>query len=293
MRIRSNHGLSLFAATSLVIAIGAFRLIDTARAVPGAELLPAALGQNIITVANPLPAPLPAKPALVELAKRDPEALADLGLKRYMQSVRDYRCLFVKQERVKGHLSKLEEIDVAYREHPHSVFMKWRRNADKVRRVLFVDNDEFVNDKGKKVAKVEPNGALVRLLVSEVEIEIHGKRAAESSRRPIDRFGFRQIYELLQEYNELGRANGVLDYRYAGEGEIDGRPTFKLVRHLPYTGEDGVYPDAMMVLHIDQQWLLPTALYSYADHAGKVLLGRYEYRNVVLNPGLTDADFRF
>ena len=289
-----HHRVSLCIAAGLVISVGALRLIGTAHAVPGAEFLPAAYGQAVIPVANVTPlSPAPAKSALIEIARRDPDALAQLGWQRYNRDIRDYRCVFVKHERVKGKLGKVEEIAVAFRDKPQSVYMKWLRNADNVRRVLYIDNEDFVDDQGRKIAKVEPNGAIVRLLVSEVEIEIHGKRAAESSRRPIDRFGFREIFELLEEYNEIGRQNGVLDYRYGGEGVIDGRPTFKLVRNLPYTGDGGTYPDAMMVLHLDQEWLLPTALYSYADHEGQMLLGSYLYTNVVLNPGLTDADFRF
>ena len=48
-----------------------------------------------------------------------------------------------------------------------------------------------------------------------------------------------------------------------------------------------------MVLHLDQEWLLPTAVYCYADHEGKELLGSYVFTNVRLNTGLGDADFKF
>jgi hypothetical protein len=62
---------------------------------------------------------------------------------------------------------------------------------------------------------------------------------------------------------------------------------------LPYDGPEGTYPDARMVLHLDQEWLLPTAVYSYADHEGKDLLGSYVFTKVRLNPGLTDDAFKF
>ncbi len=78
-----------------------------------------------------------------------------------------------------------------------------------------------------------------------------------------------------------------------GEGAIDGRPTYVLIRHLPYDGPNGTYPDALMVLHLDQEWLLPTAVYCYADREGKELLGSYVFTNVRLNTGLGDEAFEF
>jgi hypothetical protein len=159
--------------------------------------------------------------------------------------------------------------------------------------VLFKDSADFVNKKGEKVARVEPAGALIRLIVSDVLMPIHGKRARQSSRRSIDDFGFPSTFRLLDHYNQLGAEHGVLDLRFDGEGEIDGRPTYKLVRYLPYQGPDGTWPDAKMVMHIDQEWLLPTAVYSYADRAGTTLLGSYVHTQVELNPGLDDNAFEF
>lgn len=231
--------------------------------------------------------------ATERLAQQDPRALTRLARQRYEREVRDYTCVFLKQERIDGKLRDVEEIEVRYREDPISVYMIWKRNADQAKRVLFIDSPRFVNDKGEKLARVEPAGALVRLIVSDILMPIHGKRAQQSSRRSIDEFGFRATFRLLDHYNQLGADRGVLDFRYAGEGEIDGRRTYKLVRHLPYDGPGGLYPDATMVLHIDQQWLLPTAVYSYADRAGKVLLGSYVHTSVKLNPGLNDGAFQF
>ena len=187
----------------------------------------------------------------------------------------------------------VEEIDVRYRVDPKSVYMIWKQNAGQAKRALFVDSPEFVDDKGAKLARVEPAGVLIRLLVSDVMMPIHGKRARESSRRSIDEFGFFSTLGLLDRFNQRALDSGVLDLRFEGEGEIDGRPTFVIVRHLPYTGEGGVWPDAKMVMHLDQEWLLPTAVYSYADPEGTKLLGSYVLTQVKLNAGLTDDAFRF
>ncbi len=159
--------------------------------------------------------------------------------------------------------------------------------------MLFIDKPEFVDKHGRKTAKVEPNGAIARLFVSEIMMPIDGSEARASSRRTIDEFGFRELLDLLVRYNTLAARNGVLDFRYDSVGAIDGRPTLVFVRHLPYDPRNDTYPDAKLVIHFDQEWLIPTALYSYADRDGKSLLGSYEFTDVKLNPGFSDADFRF
>ena len=234
-----------------------------------------------------------AKASLIEFARRDPRGLVRLARERCQREIGDFRCLFVKQERINGKLKDVEEIDARYRADPLSVFMTWRRGAGQAKRALFIDDPEFVDGQGQRQARVEPAGALIRLVVSDVMVPIHDARAREASRRAIDEFGFRSTFEILTRVNDAAAARHELDFRYEGEGTIDGRATVILVRRLPYTGPGGPYPDAKLVLHLDQEWLLPTAVYSYTDPAGHELLGSYAYTQVQLNPGLGADDFRF
>jgi hypothetical protein len=85
----------------------------------------------------------------------------------------------------------------------------------------------------------------------------------------------------------------VPEWKHEGEGSIDGRPTFVLARYLPYTGPNGKYPDARLVVHLDQEWLLPVGIYSYADREARVLLGSYISTEVELNRSFSDLAFRF
>ena len=234
-----------------------------------------------------------AKASLLEFAGRDPRGLVRLARERCQRDIGDFRCLFVKQERINGKLKEVEEIDARYRADPLSVFMTWRSGAGQAKRALFIDGPEFVDGDGQRLARVEPAGALIRLVVSDVMVPIHDARAREASRRAIDEFGFRSTFEILKRVNDLAAARNELDFRYEGEGTIDGRATLILVRRLPYTGPGGPYPDAKLVLHLDQEWLLPTAIYSYTDPEGHELLGSYIFTQVQLNPGLNADDFRF
>lgn len=243
--------------------------------------------------AAPKPAARLAGAALIEMLRTDPYLIARMSRERYENEVRDYSCVFVKQELIDGKLRPAEEISVRFRREPTSIYMTWLRNEDKTRRCLYVDSPEFVDSRGRKFALVEPAGMLVRLLVSKVEIPIHGRMASQASRRPIDEFGFGATLDLLERYNMKAERHGVLDFRYSGEGEVDGRPTYILERRLPYPGPNNEFPDAKLLIEFDQEWLLPVSVKSYADLEGKQLLGSYVFTQVRLNPGFSDQDFQF
>ena len=225
-----------------------------------------------------------------ELARTDPLGLLETALQNYHRSVRDYTTTFIKQERIAGKLRPEQHIDVKFKHDPFSVVMHWIKNADKARRVIYV-NGQDVDGQGRDLAVIEPQGAIARMLVPAIKLPINGTEANAASRRPIDQFGFENALQLILEYCYLSRDNGGLDLRYVGPGRIDNRDTYVLERTLPYDGSDGQYPDRKLVIHLDQQWLLPTACYCYADDQKQELLASYTYHNVHLNVGLTDQDF--
>lgn len=230
---------------------------------------------------------------LEALAQRDPMALVRLGRQEYEKDVHEYNCTLIKQERLGEKLSDVQEIEFRFRDAPRAVYMIWKSNADATRRALYMDQNDFVDKQGRKLARVEPAGAVARLFVKDIFMPIHGPEARKASRRAIDEAGFRAIFELLEKYNGIAAERGVLDFSYGGTGTVDGRPTFVFTRNLPYEGPAGPYPDARMILHVDQQWLLPVAVYSYADRDEKELLGSYVFTQIDLNPDFGDDAFKF
>jgi hypothetical protein len=230
---------------------------------------------------------------LVALAQRDPMALVRMGREQYEKNVPEYSCTLVKQERLGDKLSDVQEIEFRFREAPRAVYMIWRANADATRRALYKDQSDYVDKQGRKLARVEPAGAVARLFVKDIFMPIHGAEARKVSRRAIDEAGFEAIFDLLTKYNGIAAEHGVLDFAYSGTGTVDGRPTFVFTRNLPYAGPDGPYPDARMILHMDQQWLLPVAVYSYADPGEKELLGSYVFTQINLDPKFGDDAFTF
>lgn len=210
-------------------------------------------------------------------------------LEHYRQNVKDYKVTFIKQEMVREKLTAEQVTEVRFRESPYSVDMTWTRNPGRAARVLYVKGLRTDKD-GDELALVKPSGFFGGLGVK-VWSEIHGRDAKREARRTIDQFGFKNSLELIIEYCEKAQAEGALKLQYVGDGSIDGRPTYVFERRLPYTGEEGPYPDRYLIIHIDKQWLAPTGCFAYADDEGERLLGRYVLTDAQFNVGYTPSDF--
>jgi hypothetical protein len=163
-------------------------------------------------------------------------------------------------------------------------------NVRECKRALYVAG-AWNDSAGRPLVWAKPGGAILRAIVPRVQQPVHGRRAKAASRRTIDEFGFARTLELILKYSRKADAAGVLDIRFVGEGQLDGRKTLVFERRLPYDGDESQYPDALMIAHIDREWKIPTAVYSYADQDGKELLGSYVFTDVELNPGYSAADF--
>jgi hypothetical protein len=235
----------------------------------------------------------PKKTELIELAERDPLALVRRGQQWYEQNVQSYRCTLIKQELLGKKLSDVQEVELRFREKPLAIYMIWKVNADEARRALYLDDPKYVDKKGQKLTRVEPNGAVARIFTKDIFLQVDGDEAKKASRRSILEAGFHSTFKLFQTFCQVAAERSALDLKYSGTGTVDGRPTFVLVRHLPYDGPNGAYPDAKLVMHLDQEWLLPVAVYSYADKDEKELLGSYVFTKVELNPTFDDKAFAF
>jgi hypothetical protein len=224
------------------------------------------------------------------LARREPLAFLEQCLRRYREEVRDYRAVFSKQERIDGDLRALQRANVRVRAEPLSVDMEFFENVREAKRALYVAGAWF-DDDGVPQVWAKPGGAILRAVVPRIQQPVAGKRAKAASRRSIDQFGFGRTLELILEYSYKAQRAGQLRLQFAGQGLIDGRPTYVFKRWLPYDGDESNYPDNLLVFHIDQDWHLPTAVYAYSDDAGEQLLGSYVFSEVELNPGYTADDF--
>jgi hypothetical protein len=228
---------------------------------------------------------------LVRQAMDDPLAFLKMCREHYLSTVRDYRCTFHIRERESsnGELGPHQEIDVRFREHPFSVDMRWNKNPVRAKRVNYVAGRWRHGE--RELAMIYPSGVVALLAPAGVKLDIHSPEVREASRRPVDDFGFRRTLELIIATCEKAQADPSYALSYIGERELYGRPSLVLRRLLPYTGPESPYPDRLLLIYIDREWLVPTGCYSFADDREKEPIGAYVTNSVRLNTGLTDADF--
>jgi len=245
------------------------------------------------TVAHPQTRSQQVSPARVRelkrFAARDPLGFLEMCRRHYLDNVADYRCKFSVTERIRGVESAEQQMAISFREEPFSVDMRWLRNPGVARRVTYVAGRWHWND--REHAVVYPRGLLALLAPLGIKIDIHADHVRRAGRRTIDTFGFRHTLEHIIKYCQLAKGDPAYDLEFVGQGDINGRITLVFERYLPFTGEDGTYPDRVQVINIDCGWLLPTGCFAYADDAREQLLGRYITTEVELNVGVTDDDF--
>lgn len=232
-----------------------------------------------------------------KLIREKPLAAMIEARDRHDRSVKDYRCTMVKQELLSSGMSPEQEIEVLHRLDPYSVVLHYTRNPGAASRAIYVDNrwiDADASDPSlRPLAVCEPENAAAKLLLNSIKMPIHGAMAKRAARRAIDEFGFHRTLDLLIQYCQYAQARNELRLTFCGDSRFDGRDVWVLKRSLPYTGEDGPYPDRTARVFVDKEYRVPIAVYCYSDDDEKPenLLGKYEYRNIRLNVGLTDADF--
>lgn len=214
-------------------------------------------------------------------------------LDRYDRTIHDYSCTFIKKERVNGQLRNEQIMSAEFMEEPFSVHLKWDELGDSMaQQAIFVDG-KITDDNGNKMAWAQPKSPL-NLIVNRVEQDIWGANAKRASRKPISNFGVANSLRLIIKYCDIAYADGDLDLRYVGEGTIKGRKTFVIERRLPFDGnEDGKYPDAYLIVHIDEENLIPAAAVAYNKDqvSEETLLGSYVWTDFKPNLGLTEDLF--
>jgi len=215
---------------------------------------------------------------LIEFAKTDHIALLQYAREHYSKRIQDYSATLEKQERINNTLKPVETLDIIFKERPFSVLMKWKKNPGKVDKLLYAeghyDNKMIVHPTGLfswlKSARRDPKG----------------KEARQSSRRTCDQFGFYRSMDSLLKIYTLAQNQGDLRIGYVGKTMVDKRPCIAMERILPVKKE---YPYARLVMEFDVEYLVPTAITSY-DWQGR-LVGRYVYKNLRFNIGLTQDMF--
>jgi hypothetical protein len=214
-----------------------------------------------------------------KLAAADPLEFLRKSLRWCDERVLDYTCQFEKQEKIEGVILKTETMQMKFRAKTFSLYLKWVGDVTAGQEALYVEGQ---ND--GKVA-VHPSG-LLGILVRKVMVDPTSKLALKHSRRPVTFAGMANMLRLIIPQCERARANGDLTLTYEGLRDQNGRPAYVFKRVLPKKND---YPCPVLTIFIDQQFMICVRTDAY-DWDG-TLLSQYIYSDILINPGLKDADF--
>lgn len=193
-------------------------------------------------------------------------------------SVDSYTAIFHKQERIKGHLAEEETIFIKFK-RPFKVYMKWVKEPYKGRECLYIEGAN------KNRIKAHEGGilGLVKLNLNPLS-----SRAMKGNRHPITEAGLENLIKLIGNEFRRGIAAGEIRFKDHGEEIIFGRKTRKI--ETIFSKEKDYYCyRAVISLDVELKVPIKSMIYDLEER----LIESYGYEQLRLNPGLTDADFKF
>jgi hypothetical protein len=172
------------------------------------------------------------------------------------QGARDYTCLFVKQERIRGQLQPENLIDMKVRSQPFSVYLRWMKPQN-----LVGQEACYVAGANKDMLRVHATG--IAGTVGFMSVETTDPRVMQNNRHPITDAGIGKLIEKYGQRWEIERRlNAYRSLVY-----------FDKVTHLPIRVESYDWP-------------------KQGGPAGGELIESYSYANLRLNQGLGDEMFK-
>jgi outer membrane lipoprotein-sorting protein len=195
-------------------------------------------------------------------------------------SIQDYTARLVKRERIKDKLRDPEDIRLKFRE-PGKIYMRWMGPAVSGREILFVKG----RDKDRALIH-EPGfpSSLITILTPP-----DSPLVLQESRHPITDVGLGRLIELLATHTRRAFTRGELATReipvVSPSGPAKAERRLELITPKTATG----YLAHRAIVTIDLATRLPVAVELFGTN--DELLASYTYKELIVNPGLTDRDF--
>lgn len=232
------------------------------------------------------------------------EAITDAQsmLTHIQATVKDYTCVLIKRENVRGTVVPTEFIYTKVRnrrkledgtEVPFSVYMQFLKPEDcKGREVLYVENER----NGSLLVK---EGGLKGKFLPTVTLAPSGHFAMLTNRYPISELGIENLTRRLLDRSTTDRDIDVCKIKYCSGAKVNGRPckVLEVVRPTPKTGDAVNYGMNVFLaqVFIDEEWNVPVRYGAYdwpaSEGATPEVVEEYTYHNLKLNVGLKDEDF--
>ena len=207
--------------------------------------------------------------------------------KRNYTAVKDYTCVMVSQERVKGKLLDENIIDVKIRAEPFSVSMRWLAPAKS-------QGQHVVYVKGKNNGKMRvKSNFLGNNIVGFVSIDVNDPRVTQHSRHTITEAGIGNMIETALKSMEGERPFAKTDVKIA-EYKFDDRACYRI--EMTRGMQRPEMPVYRTIMYLEKESKLPIRVENYdfpraGSAQGGDLLEVFSYTGLRFNVGVKDADF--
>lgn len=215
----------------------------------------------------------------LEWAKKQAEAID--------RTVAGYKATLVLRERVDGELLEPEVSQIKIRHRPFSIYA--HVVAPESRK-----GDEAIYVEGKNEGKllVHTTGIAGKLFGT-LALDPAGSLATDGRRHPITAVGILNLCRQFVEAGEADARHGAGRMKVLRGAQVGGRPATLI--ELVHPDRQESFPYHRIRIFADDELKLPVRFERYdwpkqPDAPGE-LLEEYTYRDLELNPGLTDADF--
>jgi hypothetical protein len=207
----------------------------------------------------------------------DLDAVVKAGLARYAQ-VQDYTCLLSRTELIPrtGQYKTQNNILLKHRK-PGSFYLTWREGHAKGTESLYVEG----KNGGRMFVHYDKFFKFLTFALDPAS-----PRALRNNRHTIKEAHLGFFLEMIESSLRRARAAGDGQIAFAGEETIDGRATLRYEARLP---QGKGYYGARVLMNFDRELSLPVKTEVFGWNGA--LWERYQFTRLVIDPGLSDADF--
>jgi hypothetical protein len=204
---------------------------------------------------------------------------------RVDRDIRDYSATLVKRERHKGEILE-ETLRVKIRHEPFSVYLcRLDANGRKTAEGIYVQ--------GKYNNKIVGHTTnFPGSLLGTVSVDPRGPLAMDRQHYPITEIGLLNLCRRIIEIVQADMGHGECEVAFA-DVEFDGRLATRVEVVHPVRREH--FRFHLGRVYVDRQQDIPLHYEAYdwpqQPRGEPELIESYTYRNIVLNPGLSDRDF--
>jgi len=209
--------------------------------------------------------------------------------RRAFQDVRDYTCVLIKKERLRGVMQPDNVVIMRVRNQPFSVYLRWQQPKE-----LAAQQACYVAGKNEGKMRVHSTG--IPGLVGWVSLDPTDERAKKNSNHTITEAG---VGNLLVRYGKAWESEKELSLTRVkiGEYEFNKRRCIRVETQHPEK-PDARFVSYRSVIYFDKELHLPirVEVYDWPRRGGDIggeLNEVYSYINLKLNVGLGDETFDY